>query len=96
MPSHLNDSPFAISLSQKTQNSNTSGKNSSKDFDSGERSALADGKRATAGEVAAVKSAISKRGIDPKGIIAIADRYFARYSGQLTRTESQYIKIFNG
>ena len=59
-------------------------------FDSGERFALADGKRATAGEVAAVKSSISKRGIDPKGIIAIADKYFARYSGQLTRTGVRY------
>ena len=87
---------FDSSISQKSQNSNTSDKNSSKKFDSSERSALADGKRATAGEVAAMKSAISKRGIDPKGIIAIADRYFARYSGQLTKTESQYIKIFNG
>ena len=37
-----------------------------------------------------MKSAISKRGIDPKGIIAIADRYFARYSGQLTRTGVRY------
>ena len=90
VPSHLNDSPFAISISQKSQNSNTSDKNSSKDFDSGERSALADGKRATAGEVAAVKSSISKKGIDPKGIIAIADKYFARYSGQLTRTGVRY------
>ncbi len=54
------------------------------------RYALADGKRATAGEVAAVKSLISKRGIDPKGIIAIADKYFARYSGQLTRTGVRY------
>ena len=54
------------------------------------RYALADGKRATAGEVAAVKSSISKRGIDPKGIIAIADKYFARYSGQLTRTGVRY------
>lgn len=69
---------------------NTSGKNSSKDFNSGERSALADGKRATAGEVAAVKSSISKKGIDPKGIIAIADKYFARYDGQLTRTGVRY------
>ncbi len=54
------------------------------------RYALADGKRATAGEVAAVKSSISKKGIDPKGIIAIADKYFARYSGQLTRTGVRY------
>ena len=81
---------FIRSISQKSQNSNSSGKNSSKDFDSGERSALADGKRATAGEVAAVKSSISKKGIDPKGIIAIADKYFARYSGQLTRTGVRY------
>ena len=58
--------------------------------DDGSRFALADGKRATAGEVAAVKSSISKRGIDPKGIIAIADKYFARYSGQLTRTGVRY------
>ncbi len=78
------------SISQKSQNSNSSDKNSSKDFDSGERSALADGKRATTGEVAAVKSSISKRGIDPKGIIAIADKYFARYSGQLTRNGVRY------
>ena len=77
-------------IPNSSQNVNTSGKNSSKDFDSGERSALADGKRATAGEVAAVKSSISKRGIDPKGIIAIADKYFARYSGQLTRTGVRY------
>ena len=81
---------FNNSISQKSQNSNSSDKNSSKDFNSGERSALADGKRATAGEVAAVKSSISKRGIDPKGIIAIADKYFARYSGQLTRTGVRY------
>ncbi len=54
------------------------------------KSALADGKRATSGEVAAVKSSISKRGIDPKGIIAIEDKYFARYSGQLTRTGVRY------
>ena len=47
-------------------------------FDPDIRYALADGKRSTAGEVAAVKSAISKKGIDPKGIIAIADKYFAR------------------
>ena len=88
--SDINESTSNGSISQKSQNSNTSGKNSSKDFDSGERSALADGKRATAGEVAAVKSSISKRGIDPKGIIAIADKYFARYSGQLTRTGVRY------
>lgn len=37
-----------------------------------------------------MKSSISKRGIDPKGIIAIADKYFARYSGQLTRTGVRY------
>ena len=54
------------------------------------RYALADGRRATAGEVAAVKSSISKKGIDPKGIIAIADKYFARYSGQLTRNGVRY------
>ena len=33
------------SISQKTQNSNSSGKNSSKDFDSGERNALPDAKK---------------------------------------------------
>ena len=87
---HLQNASPIKSISQKSQNSNTSDKNSSKDFDLGERSALADGKRATAGEVAAVKSSISKRGIDPKGIIAIADKYFARYSGQLTRTGVRY------
>ena len=78
------------SIPQNSQNDKGFDKKSAKDFNSGERSALADGKRATAGEVAAVKSSISKKGIDPKGIIAIADKYFARYSGQLTRTGVRY------
>ena len=78
------------SISQKSQNSNSSGKNSSKDFDSGERSALADGKRATAGEVAAAKRNIREMGVDPAGIISIADKYFDRYSGRLTRTGVRY------
>ena len=90
LPLHNLDSDSINIVSQNTQNDKGFDKKSSKDFDSGERSALADGKRATAGEVAAVKSSISKRGIDPKGIIAIADKYFARYSGQLTRTGVRY------
>ena len=78
------------SIHQTDEKINPSGENISENVNLGERSALADGKRATAGEVAAVKSSISKRGIDPKGIIAIADKYFARYSGQLTRTGVRY------
>ena len=69
---------------------NTSGKNSSKDFDSGERYALADGSRATTTEVAAAKRNIREMGVDPAGIVSIADKYFDRYSGQLTRTGVRY------
>ena len=61
-----------------------------KDFNSGERSALADGKKATTSDVAAAKRAISESGIDPAGIIAVADKYFDRCGGELTRTGVRY------
>ena len=59
-------------------------------FDSGERSALSDGQKVTSSEVAAVKRAISDAGVDPRGIISVADRYFGRYDGELTRTGMRY------
>ena len=58
--------------------------------DNGNRSALADGTKATMSEVAAAKRSIAEMNIDPRGIMAIADSYFDRYSGQLTRTGLRY------
>ncbi|MBO7195784.1 MAG: hypothetical protein J6V80_00435 [Clostridia bacterium] len=63
---------------------------STKNIDSGGRSALADGNRATTTEVAAVKRNINNIGVDPAGIISIADKYFGRYDGDLTRTGVRY------
>ena len=63
---------------------------STKTVDSGERFALADGSRATTTEVAAAKRNIREMGVDPAGIVSIADKYFDRYSGQLTRTGVRY------
>ena len=90
LPLHNLDSDSINIVSQNAENSNTSDKNSSKDFDSGERFALADGSRATSTEVAAAKRNIREMGVDPAGIISIADKYFDRYSGQLTRTGVRY------
>ena len=45
LPLHNLDSDSKTIIPQKTQNSNSSGKNSSKDFDSGERNALPDAKK---------------------------------------------------
>ena len=77
---------FVDSISQKSQNSNTSDKNSSKNVDSGERSALADGKKVTSTDVARVKGLISEAGIDSRGILGVSDHFFGRYDGSLTRT----------
>ena len=63
---------------------------STKTVDSGERFAFADGSRATTTEVAAAKRNIREMGVDPAGIVSIADKYFDRYSGQLTRTGVRY------
>ena len=90
VPSHLNDSPFAISISQNSQNSKAFDKNSAKDFKKEGRSALEDGNKATTSDVAASKRAIRESGIDPSGIIAVADKYFDRYGGELTRTGVRY------
>ena len=49
---------------------------SAKTVDSGERFALADGSRATTTEVAAAKRNIREMGVDPAGIVSIADKYF--------------------
>lgn len=81
---------FVDSISQKSQNDKGFDKKSAKDFNSGERSALADGKKATTSDVAAAKRAIRESGIDPSGIIAVADKYFDRYGGELTRTGVRY------
>ena len=59
-------------------------------YDPDIRYALADGSRATSTEVAAAKRNIREMGVDPAGIITIADKYFDRYSGQLTRTGVRY------
>ena len=40
--------------------------------------------------MARVNGEISELNIDPRGIMAIADSYFDRYSGQLTRTDLPY------
>lgn len=54
------------------------------------RYALADGNKATTSDVAASKRAIREDGIDPSGIIELADKYFDRYNGKLTRTGVRY------
>ena len=58
--------------------------------DNGGRSALEDGNKATTSDVAAAKRAIREDGIDPSGIIELADKYFDRYNGKLTRTGVRY------
>lgn len=73
-------------ISNSAQNVNTSGEISSKNVDSGERSALADGKKVTSTDVARVKGLISEAGIDPRGILGVSDHFFGRYDGTLTRT----------
>lgn len=78
------------SLTENAENVKAFDKKSAKDFNSGERSALADGKKATTSDVAAAKRAIRESGIDPSGIIAVADKYFDRYGGELTRTGVRY------
>ena len=74
------------SIYNSAQNVNTSGKKTSKNADSGGRSALVIGKKATASEVKTLKGEISDMGIEPGGIVALADSYFDRYGGDMNRT----------
>ena len=78
------------SISQNSKNSNAFDKKSAKDFKNEGRSALEDGNKATTSDVAAAKRAIREDGIDPSGIIELADKYFDRYNGKLTRTGVRY------
>ena len=50
------------------------------------RAALVIGKKAAASEVKALKGEISDMGIEPGGIVALADSYFDRYGGDMNRT----------
>ena len=85
----LDSAKKSNSFDKKTSKDFKNDAESDKNVDDGSRSAL---KKVGANnsEVAAVKKKLTAKGVDPRGVAAVADYFFDTYGGALTRNAMRY------